>query len=136
MKNVLFLFTLLSVSAVAEDGISNPFAPLNVENIQQVICKDSQNSNNLKIFTRGVRKDVGDQKGAFLLTEYSIEEGTMLSNQQYYFSADQNILSFNFIADWKAFGEIRFDKSSTSGTGFISQKNHETGLECTLAFIQ
>ena len=40
-------------------------------------------------------------------------------------------LSFRFIADWKAHGELNLTADGTA-TGFINQKDHITELRCKI----
>jgi len=40
-------------------------------------------------------------------------------------------LSFRFIADWKAHGELNLGVDDTA-TGFINQKDHITELRCKI----
>jgi hypothetical protein len=56
----------------------------------------------------------------------------VFDNQQFYFSPVKGgKLSFHFIADWKANGELAPGAEGTA-TGFINQKTHITELSCAI----
>ena len=94
---------------------------LKLEKIKQIVCEatahyeeDTPNKKTparaVKVFTRGSRKDLKPRPGAFLLAEFeSADDGGLKvsDNQQFYFSPVKGgKLSFDFIANWKAHGEL------------------------------
>jgi hypothetical protein len=88
----------------------------------------------VKIFKPGSRKDVKQRPGAFLLAEVDpdSDEQDAGYDQQFYFSPIKGgKLSFRFIADWKAHGELNLRADDTA-TGFINQKDHITELRCKI----
>ena len=136
----LILASLLTVPAKAE-------APaLKLENIKRIVCEsiayweqDTPNEKSLargvKIWAPGSRRDVHPRPGAFLLAEYQAdaENGlTLFNDQQYYFDPIRDgILTFAFIADWKANGELSLGANDTAN-GWINQKTHMTDLQCVI----
>ena len=118
---------------------------LKVENIKQIVCEstvsydeDSPNektaARGVKMFKPGSRKDVGRRPGAFLLAEVypDSDEQDAGYDQQFYFSPIKGgKLSFRFIAEWKAHGELNVRADDTA-TGFINQKEHITELRCKI----
>ena len=72
--------------------------------------------------------------GAFLLAEVDpdSDEQDAGYDQQFYFSPIKGgKLSFHFIAEWKAHGELDLRADDTA-TGFINQKDHITELRCKI----
>ena len=119
---------------------------LKLEKIKQIVCEatahyeeDTPNkktpARGVKVFTRGSRKDLKPRPGAFLLAEFeSADDGGLKvsDNQQFYFSPVKGgKLSFDFIANWKAHGELVLGAEGTA-TGFINQKTHITELSCAI----
>ena len=118
---------------------------LKLENIKQIVCESTvsydEDSPNEKTAARGVkrfkpgsRKDVQRRPGAFLLAEVDpdSDEQDAGYDQQFYFSPIKGgKLSFRFIADWKARGELNLGADGTA-TGFINQKDHITELRCKI----
>jgi len=118
---------------------------LKLENIKQIVCEstvsydeDSPNDKTaalgVKMFKPGSRKDVKRRPGAFLLAEVDpdSDEQDAGYDQQFYFSPIKGgKLSFRFIADWKARGELNLGADGTA-TGFINQKDHITELRCKI----
>jgi hypothetical protein len=117
-----------------------------LENIKQIVCEstayyeqdtpsDKTSARGVKIFTPGSRKDVKPRPGAFLLAEFERADGgglKVFDNQQFYFSPVKGgKLSFDFIADWKANGELVLGAEGVA-TGFINQKGHVTELSCAI----
>src|SRR5262245_1514090 len=88
----------------------------------------------MKIFKPGSRKDVKPRPGAFLLAEFDPDSGGQDTSydQQFYFSPIKGgKLSFRFLADWKAHGELNLGADGTA-TGFINKKSHITELRCKI----
>jgi hypothetical protein len=124
---------------------------IKLENIKQIVCEsvayyeeDTPNETTpgrgVKIFVPGSRKDVRPKAGAFLLTEYDdAQQGgglTFTDNQQYYFNpVKDGKLTFAFIADWKANGELTLGADNTA-TGWLNQKTHVTTLNCAVQLKQ
>ena len=118
---------------------------LKVKNIKQIVCEstvsyddDSPNektaARGVKMFKPGSRKDVQRRPGAFLLAEVypDSDEQDAGYDQQFYFSPIKGgKLSFRFIAEWKAHGELNLRADDTA-TGFINQKEHITELRCKI----
>ena len=118
---------------------------LKVESIKQIVCEstvsydeDSPNektaARGVKMFKPGSRKDVQRRPGAFLLAEVypDSDEQDAGYDQQFYFSRIKGgKLSFRFIAEWKAHGELNLRADDTA-TGFINQKEHITELRCKI----
>lgn len=140
-KTAIVACGLVSIAACAHA------APvLKLENIKQIVCEstayyeqDTPNkktpARGVKIFTPGSRKDVKPRPGAFLLAEFESADGgglKVFDYQQFYFSPVKGgKLSFDFIADWKANGELVLGAEGTA-TGFINQKTHITELSCAI----
>src|SRR5438067_333171 len=95
--------------------------PVKLENIKQIVCDSvthyeqdtpdqKEPARGIKIFASGSRKDMKPKPGAFLLSEFDEAEGSGLvvdDNQQYYFDPIKDgKLTFAFVADWKANGEL------------------------------
>ena len=118
---------------------------LKLEKIKQIVCEstvsydeDSPNektaARGVKIFKPGSRKDVKPRPGAFLLAEFDPDSGEQGASydQQFYFSPIKGgKLSFRFLADWKAHGELNLGADGAA-TGFINQKGHITELRCKI----
>jgi hypothetical protein len=88
----------------------------------------------VKMFKPGSRKDVKRRPGAFLLAEVDPDSDQQDASydQQFYFSPIKGgKLSFRFIADWKAHGELNLGADGTA-MGFINQKDHITELRCKI----
>jgi hypothetical protein len=116
-----------------------------LENIKQIVCEstayyeqdtpsDKTSARGVKIFTPGSRKDVKPRPGAFLLAEFDPDSGEQGASydQQFYFSPIKGgKLSFRFLADWKAHGELNLGADGAA-TGFINQKSHITELRCKI----
>ncbi|MGZ3787879.1 MAG: hypothetical protein ACXVLQ_05115 [Bacteriovorax sp.] len=120
--------------------------------VKEIICQatvtyDEESPNEkmpasaIFIFRNGLRKmnDTRNRPGktSFVLAEYKqgqdsrglAEEG----EQQFYFGPiKEDKVQFEFIADWKAFGELTLSKDG-SAKGFINQKTHITELSCFLS---
>jgi hypothetical protein len=116
---------------------------LKLENIKQIVCestvsydKDSPNektaARGVKIFKPGSRKGVKPRPGAFLLAEVDPDSDEQDAvDQQFYFSPIKDgKLSFRFIAEWKAHGELNL--TDGTATGFINSKDHITELRCKI----
>ncbi|MGZ3775773.1 MAG: hypothetical protein ACXVCY_18385 [Pseudobdellovibrionaceae bacterium] len=143
MKKMLAILSLMSISSTV---LAAPI--LRIEKVKSIICaatayheEDTPNEKtpaqgtDFKIFTAGSRRDVKPAPGAFILAEYSLDQKNDLNeegNQQFYFSQDKTgKITFKFIADWKANGELTLDGNETA-KGFINQKSHITELSCLL----
>jgi hypothetical protein len=157
MKKIAMALIFLSSSSTVFAGTKDLSAlealeldapAVEIQNVKKIVCnatayyeeetpeeKTPSQSLDLKIFVPGTRKDVQSAKGAFLLTEYSLNENRNLQaniDQQYYFSQDPNgKIKFEFVAGWKANGELTL-AGRDSATGFINQKSHVTELSCQL----
>jgi hypothetical protein len=138
--------TILVCGLVSLAASAHAARVLKLEDIKQIRCEstvsydeDTPNektaARGVKIFTPGLRKDVKPRAGAFLLAEFDRADGgeqEVVDNQQYYFSPVKGgKLSFRFIADWKAHGELKLGADGTA-TGVINQKSHITELRCTI----
>ena len=136
----VMLYALIGLPAYAHAAPA-----VKLENIKQIVCdstvsydKESPNektaARGVKVFKPGSRKDVKRHPGAFLLAELDpdSDEQDAGYDQQYYFSPIKGgKLSFRFIAEWKARGELNLG-ADDAATGFINQKDHITELRCKI----
>src|SRR5215475_7014074 len=142
------LLTIILCSGLIGLAAAAHAAPAKLENIKQIVCESTVSydedtpdqkkpAHGVKTFTPGTRKDIKlkPRPGAFLLAESENADGggqEVVGDQQYYFSPIKGgKLSFSFIADWKAHGELKLGPDGTA-TGFINQKDHITELKCTI----
>ena len=138
-----FFISMISIFAIASTVHASE---LKLKDIKQIICQSTfhfeeetpterESVKGIKIFTPGSRTDVKPIPGAFLLAEYNLTEEGGLSNndnQQYYLQpVKDGKITFAFIADWKANGELNL-KADNTATGFINQKTHITELSCVV----
>ena len=137
--------TIMLCALIGLPAYAHAAPVLKLENIKQIVCEstvsydeDSPNektaARGVKIFKPGSRKDVKRRPGAFLLAEVDpdSDEQDAGYDQQFYFSPIKGgKLSFRFIADWKAHGELNLRADGTA-TGFINQKDHITELRCKI----
>jgi hypothetical protein len=134
MRRFFFLFTAF-ISLTQTASASASASALDVESINQIICKDVSDYSNIKIFTKGTLAEVENSTNGFLLTDYNAGNGSINGNQQYYFEADSNILYFSFIADWKAHGQIEVNTLEDQAPGHIIVKETKTKLTCSFSLI-
>ena len=123
--------TIMVCALIGFSGYAQAAPALKLENIKQIVCEstvsydeDSPNektaAHGVKIFKPGSRKDVKPRPGAFLLAEVDPNS-----------DEHDGKLSFRFIAEWKAHGELNLRDDGTA-TGFINQKDHITELRCKI----
>jgi len=138
--------TIIVCGLVSLAASAHAAPALKLETIKQIVCESTAYyvqdtpdkktpARGVKIFAPGSRKDVKPRPGAFLLAEFESSDGgglKVFDNQQFYFSPVKGgKLSFHFIADWKANGELAPGAEGTA-TGFINQKTHITELSCAI----
>ncbi|MFM6929735.1 MAG: hypothetical protein ACKOX6_14800 [Bdellovibrio sp.] len=143
MKKSIFVMLMISTNAFA--GTAKDFK---AKSIKMIVCQNVASyeegmpenklpTTGIKIFKPGSRSDVKPAAGAFLLSEFNLDDQGLLqeySNQQYYFENIKNgKIEFSFIADWKANGELSVNSDGTA-VGFINQKSQITELSCVLKF--
>jgi len=139
-----FDLTIMVCALIGLSAYAHAAPALKLENIKQIVCEstvsydeDSPNektaAHGVKIFKPGSRKDVKPRPGAFLLAEIDPDSDEQdADDQQFYFSPIKDgKLSFRFIAEWKAHGELNLSVDGTA-TGFINQKDHITELRCKI----
>jgi hypothetical protein len=139
---IVVVFGLLnSINALAAGKIDG-------KSIEMIICQgtvsydeetpdEKRPSGEIYIFRAGTRPDVRVKPGAFLESDYSLDEKGSLQgggDSQYYFTdAVNGKIKFAFIAAYKSSGEL-----SWSGTfdgmakGYINTKGHVTELSCSI----
>ena len=137
---IIMVCAVIGVSAYAHAAPA-----LKLENIKQIVCestvsyeKDSPNektaAQGVKMFKPGSREGVERRPGAFLLAEVDADSDEQDADydQQFYFSPiEGGKLSFRFIAEWKAHGELNLGADDTAA-GFINQKDLITELRCKI----
>ena len=137
--------TIMLCALIGHPPYAHAAPALKLEDIKPIVCestvtydKDGPNektaARGVKMFKPGSRKDVKRRPGAFLLAEVDpgSDEQDAGYDQQFYFSPIKGgKLSFRFIADWKAHGELNLGADGTA-TGFINQKDHITELRCKI----
>jgi hypothetical protein len=137
--------TIMLCALIGLPAYAHAAPVLKLEDIKQIVCEsivsydeDSPNektvARGVKTFKPGSRKDVKQRPGAFLLAEVdpdSDEQDAAYDQQFYFLPIKGGKLSFRFIADWKAHGELNLRADGTA-TGFINQKDHITELRCKI----
>ena len=136
--------TIMLCALIGHPPYAHAAPVVKLEDIKQIVCEstvsydeDSPNkktaAHGVKIFKPGSRKDVKRRPGAFLLAEVDPNsDGQDADDQQFYFSPIRDgKLSFRFIAEWKAHGELNLRDEGTA-TGFINSRDRITELRCKI----